>query len=312
MKTFKLIMTLSLLALAACKATVSADDPEFRANQLSWPRYEAKALSGSLFGTVWLAQTAVARTDVSSPSNLIVELYGEAITNACEFNPSISTKPYATVTIPKAYAVKEYQENPMSFLVNGASTRKLVAKRTSLRVETVSSQGFIASFTADGIDDGGAVSEMNGQINVTDCTKAVPFSSWEKMVGNYSLYSFDSVPQDLRHTQITLDQQSFFDRDVKAYQKATVFPLYYSVSASSDASYNFGPIDAKGTTEKSVSGQQTVYTYHYNGPITFRGMDVTLKLDMTVIQYFSDVEIRYTIEVPGQIASSTHKMILKK
>jgi hypothetical protein len=140
-------------------------------------------LSGRLFNQDWAARTAVARPSLNNADVLVVELYAEEIFNACDQNFVSSSLPYATVHIPKDYSVTEYTADfknglsspmtgqPMVYTLLAAGGQNIMAERTAVRINAVTSEGFTASLSSDGIDEQGVASAMNGDVTVKDCTK---------------------------------------------------------------------------------------------------------------------------------------------
>lgn len=323
MKRFGLLaIALSITALTtACSVKSSGDNsdsPGVQSQEKNWPAYAANSLAGQVFGADWKAVTAVARPSQSDANKMVVSIFNESVPAAC--GSQISNKPYATVILPKAYKAQEYvtdleqggEGDPLVFTKVGTTTDVLVALRTKVKIQTITDAGFDALIYARAEDENGAVSEINGTVSVIDCSKNVDFNVWTSLAGGYSLKSYDGVAQDSRYTNIEIDNSRFYDRKSSKYVSAVMFPLYYSVSAGSDASYNFGPIEGLGTSQVTdINGVKTL-SYSYHGPVNYRGMDITMNLDMKVIESGRNMDVTYTLEVPNQVTKVTHQFTLAK
>lgn len=322
MKMFKVITTAAALTLmTACSASVDSPQnlfPDIGNSSKSWPAYSEQALAGNVFGKKWNAITAVAKK--INDKEISLEFYPESKAKACT-TAYTNTMPYATVVIPAAYTTTEYAAdllnpggtgNPLVFTeVNGAP-KNLAAEKTKVRVNSISASGLNVSVYATGLDLDGYQSEINGQINVVDCAKAVDFSVWDELKGWYNLTSFDGASVYQRTAIVEYDSSRFYSRSGQRYLKALTFPLYYSVGQNSDASYNFGPIDGVGVTTVKTENGMTTYKYSYSGPMTFKGMDITMTLDLTVVKSGNTVDVSYTLEVPGNVTKTTHKFSMTK
>ena len=91
-----------------------------------------------------------------------------------------------------------------------------------------------------------------------------------------------------------------------------VFPLYTSVSNNSDVQLNFGPMNGLGTTTSSETNSGKTLVYSYDGPLNYRGMDLTLRLKMNVLKTQSELRIQYTITIPGHVNEASHSLVLRK
>lgn len=319
----KTVFILCGLCLSACHSSLStnAPSPLPDANGLeTWPNYKQRNLSGQLFGENWTAKSAIVRQNVNNTNEYILEISSEDKSNLCDGLVS-NQKSYATLIIPKDYKTTEYKfdlktptgsGNPVVFTSAGSNVQNVISEKSSLRIDSINSLGFKASLTAEATDTEGKILEINGQIDVIDCTQFVSFSDLEKLVGNYSLYSFDGVTQDNRPAKITTEEKYFYDSSSKTYKKFLNLPLYYSVSENSDLTFHFGPIEGFGITTQTQSSEQTTYHYKADGPINYRGIDINLKLDVTMIKSNNDLIISYTLEIPDHIKKTSHSLVLKK
>jgi len=320
---FKAVLVLFGLSLSACHSNLSANAPSPLLDPQSletWPTYKQQNLSGQLFGETWTAQSAVVRQNLNNPTEFILEISSEAKNEACDSLVS-HKKSFATLVIPKDYKTTEYKfdlktstssGNPLVFISAGENIQNLIAEKTSLRIDSINSLGFTASLTAEAVDEQKKASEINGQIAVTDCTKNVPFSELEQLVGNYSLNSFDGIAQNKRPSFIKSEEKNFSEKSSLTYKKSLQLSLYYYVSENSEATYNFGPIDGFGITTKTQNAEQTTYHYTVDGPINYRGVDITLKLDLTMVKSNDGLTVNYTIEIPDHIKKTSHNFLLKK
>lgn len=291
-----------------------------------WPAYSDQALSGTVFGQEWHSQTVVARLSSFNAEEIRVYFYSENTANACD-SSAISSKPYASVILPANLTATEYKvdltnlfanptsivKNPLVFVSTGVSTNAVAANRTKISITSFDETGFTVSAFADsGVVDGTS-SSINGVTHVTDCRKVAPFSVWSELKGSYGLQSFDGQTQDLRPMTIKDDIQSkFYDKASGSYIDAVVFPLIYSISPSSEASYTFGPMDGLGTTQVTTTATSKTYKYAYNGPLNYNNVDITLNLDMTVTVEGTFLFVNYTLEIPGHATKMSHQLTLRK
>ncbi|MGZ3805937.1 MAG: hypothetical protein ACXWRE_16680 [Pseudobdellovibrionaceae bacterium] len=320
MKPFSLFSgTIALALVTACSPHVSLDSLPFGGNPnlKSWPEYSEQQLSGKVFGQDWKAMTAIARP--LNDKEIGLEFYPDVNSKACT-SSLMSSKPYATVVIPAAYTATEYvadmsapgSGNPMVFSVLSASAQNVVAEKTKVRINSISGEGFNASVFAKGTDVDGSVSEINGKIDVKDCAKGVDFSVWDELLGWYTLGSFDGMSVATQTAILDYDSSDFYNDTSKSYLKALTIPLYYSVGQGSSAHYNFGPLDGLGTTSIREENGIKTYKYSYHGPVKFKGMDITMNLDLTVAKYGNKLDVTYTLEVPSYITITTHSFTLTK
>lgn len=327
---FNKILFASLFLLAAltsaCSRTSSGNNegevvPQGVSGQ-DWPTYAEQELSGKVFGQEWKALSAVARPNVGNAAEMILDIYPEKLTDACT-GTAFSQKPFASVVIPAQYAQKEYVAdmlnmtasqtgNPLVFMSMAGTPKNVMAEKTKVRISAITGSGFEMSLYALGKEADGTVSEINGKIKVTDCTRVVDFKEWEALAGWYALKSFDGVAQDGRTSIIQMESSTFYDRSTQQWVPAAVFPLYAQVSANSDMKFDFGPLKGLGETTMVKNGESTVYTYKYAGPIYADGLDVTLNLEMIVTKKADTLEVQYTLEVPKHISKVTHSFVLQK
>lgn len=318
---FKLVSGVALASLVtACSAKVDAPPNPFQGVNdafKTWPEYSDAQLSGKIFGKEWKAVTAVARP--INEKEMSLDFYPEVKSNACT-SALTSSRPYATVIIPKAYTATEYYAdmaspgtgNPLVFTeVNGAP-KNLIAEKTKMRINTISAGGFNVSLYAVGVDTDGYQSEINGKIDVVDCAKAVDFSVWDELKGWYSLSTFVGNAVVSRNTILEYDSSKFYDRASGRYVKTLIFPLYYSVGASSDASYNFGPMEGLGVTTITNHNGIKTYKYSYSGPMTYKGIDITMNLEMSVATWGNNYTVNYTLEVPGHVTKTSKYYEMQK
>ncbi|MBC7466094.1 MAG: hypothetical protein H7256_08880 [Bdellovibrio sp.] len=311
------------IALSACSAKITDDakDKQIKEEAAKWPAFSDQSLAGKIFGKSWSAASAVARVSSLDSSNIIISLYAESVANSCSVS-AYSSKPYATVSIPAAYTVTEYRvdlydttagyKNALAFnetTILGANT--YVADRSRVSVASIDETGFQAYIWATTSQSISAenVSEINGQIHVSDCRKAVAFSEWTSLTGNYQLQTFDGATQDMRPITLQEDTQSkFYDNASSSYIDAMPFPLYYSAYNQ----YNFGPMEGLGVSKVSTTATSKILQYSYNGPINYSNKDITLILDMTVTKQAQYLYVEYTLEVPGLVTKTSHKFTLVK
>lgn len=261
--------------------------------------------------------TAIARP--LNDKEIGIEFYPEVNSKACT-SSLMSSKPYATVVIPAAYTATEYVAdlstpgtgNPLVFSVLSTSAQNLVAEKTKVRINSISGEGFNASVFAKGTDVDGNVSEINGKIDVTDCAKAVDFSVWDELLGWYNLVSFDGTSVSTQTAILDYDSSDFYSNTSESYLKSLTIPLYYSVGQATSASYNFGPLEGLGSTSIRDENGIKTYKYSYHGPVKFKGMDITMNLDLSVAKYGNKLDVTYTLEVPSYITKTTHSFTLSK
>lgn len=149
----------------------TSSDPRY------WPAYATSPLSGIIFGAPWTAVMAVARPSPSNPYELALEFYAEDVPDACSVVPR-TTKPVASLWIPKAYTQTEYLTDlssgtvgrPVTLSATVPTPKSVVAQRTKLRIDRLNSDGFDASLYVQASENGKVTSEINGQIPVVDCS----------------------------------------------------------------------------------------------------------------------------------------------
>lgn len=313
--------TLALAFVTACSPKASDFVPTgvFGVpNTKGWPEYAEQDLSGKVFAEDWKAVTAIARPSTNGGTSL--EFYPETKASACTTS-LMSSKPYATVSIPSAYSVTEYVldttnmdggGNPLVFSVLNGEAKNIMAEKTKVRINAITATGFNVSVYALGKDVDGTVSEVNGKIDVVDCSKVADFSVWDELVAWHQLTHFDGVAVRERTYIVEYMNRAYYDRKAGKYLKSLDMPLLYSVGANSEASYNMGPVSALGTTTvQTVNGVKTL-KYSYNGPATFQGVDIQMILNVTAVKNDRVWTVTYSIEVPGHIKATTHSFTLRK
>jgi hypothetical protein len=284
-----------------------------------WPAYAVNPLSGNVFGSPWTAVTAVAR-QAADPNTLALSIYAEPVSSMCQ-PTSVIKKPVATMMIPKAYAAQEYamdttrsmSGNPLVFQTPGISRREVTAQKTKLNIQTLTDSGFEGALYAQATETDGTISEINGRISVTDCTKVADFSVWDELVGNYRLVAFDGQPQNGRSSNIAFDtNNSFYDKATQQYVKTLIFPLYYNVSNGRSESYAVGPMRSLGISKLNIQGNTKTLGYSYHGPVTYDGTDIVLNLELRAVRVENRLDIVYTLEIPGKVPATSHQMVLEK
>jgi hypothetical protein len=320
------LMMASLAALSACSVKGSAEggsgpasDPQKQSSG-SWPELAKTTLGGNVMGHAWNAQTAILRPSQGDAKNVVVEIYGEKLANACANGANSSQLPFVTVTLPADYKLQQYITDmnqrpanamPLVFSTFVPQADNVIADRTKLSIDAISDHGFTGALYAHGTSASGDVSEINGQIEVLDCSKVASFDVWRKMVGSYSLNTLDGVQKTDVYTSIQERKDVIYDRASKQYLSMIEFPLYYSASDSGGAEYNLGPIEGLGTTTIKGSGAQTTYVYRYDGPTNFNGGDVEIHVEISATPNGNTLDVTYTIEIPNYVKKDTHSFQLK-
>ena len=308
-----------VVALAACSKgnNSSSDGGDQRVQSDGWTAYSDSALSGKVFGQDWSATNAILRPFGTDKKEISVEFYSDSVASVCKNFQA--RKPYASVTIPADYTTTEYRMdlntgsgggNPLVFS-SPSDGQNLIADKTKIRVNALNATGFEASVYAQGTDEKGT-SEINGKIQVTDCSKVVDFSAWDELSGWFNLTSFDGKSVTPRTSIIQYDTQRFYDRASSRYVKTLAFTLYEWVGDNSDSGYNFGPMEGLGQSSITEQNGQKTFTYSYHGAINFRGQDITLNLDLTAVKSGNTITVTYTIEVPNNVKKTTHSFVLSK
>lgn len=322
MKLLKLfLVAMTMMALTtACDVKIDGLNGKDDVGRL-WPAYSTDGLSGKIFGSDWKAVAAFARPIPSDQNNLSLELYAEPVATVCQ-NNFFLTKPYATVVIPKAYAVREYirdvsrspdgNGSALTFISTGAVKRDLTADKTKLSIQSITEAGFEAALYSQGTDNG-EISEINGHVSVVDCAKVADFGVWDELVGDYRLSSFDGQNQDGRNSHIEFDRNNvYYDKVSKQYLKTLVFPLYKAVSPGRTESFTFGPMKGLGFSKLTTEGTVKTLAYSYHGPLTYEGTEITLNLEMKIVKSEGRLEVTYTLDIPGQFPVTSHQFILLK
>lgn len=315
MKPLMTIVISSLLLMTtACSVSKSNNDPVPDSNKpQGGSNYAARAASGKVFGQNWEAKSASVEPSSSDPDRLILRLRPDVPAKIC--GAAFPNTPYIEVNIPADYAVGDYTASvtsgfPVLFQQPGPNPTVLVADDAQYRINAIDAGGFDLSIYAIGRAEDG-VSEVNGQVKVTDCRKVVDFSVWDEFVGWFSLVEFNG--QSINQTvTITRSTRNFYDRATSRWVTSIDFPLIFSASGNSTGSYEFGPLDGLGQTSLTTTNGNKTITYSYHGPIHSNGIDIQLNLDMTLKQEGSVWLITYTLEVPKHINKTTHSFKIRK
>lgn len=307
---------LALLALSACSVTSSSTDDNNPFGNKPTPAFSEQALAGKIFGADWNAKVAVIKPFGNEGREVSLDILSDSPAVPCK--AIYSGNPYATVVIPANYAAGDYslnlgEGNPLVFTGFTGGAKNVIADAGRLRITTIDSSGFLAYLYAKGTEGDGTVSEINGKIQVVDCRKAVDFSVWDEFLGWHDLIELDGKSLSSLSGSGRIETSNFYSRSRSAYVRAAILPLYHSASSSgSSASYNLGALEGLGsTTVTDINGVKTI-NYKFYGPITFKGQDITMNLDMTVARSGSTVKVNYTLEVPGQLAKTSHSFTLRK
>lgn len=307
---------LALLTLSACSVTGSSTEDNNPFGNKPTPEFSEQALSGKVFGADWKAKVAVIKPFGNDGKEVSLDVLSDSPAVPCK--AVYSSNPYATVVIPANYAVGDYslnlgEGNPLVFTGFAGSVKNVIADAGRLRISTIADSGFLAYLYAKGTEGDGTVSEINGKIQVIDCRKVVDFSVWDEFLGWHDLVELDGKSLSPLSGSGRIENSNFYSRTRSAYVRSAVIPLYYSASSSgSSASYNLGALEGLGSTSVSeINGVKTI-NYSFHGPITFKGLDITMNLDMTVVRSGSTVKVSYTLEVPGQITKTSHSFALRK
>lgn len=314
-KIFLVPTCLALLSLAACEISNSADPNGKRDERKPTPAYSESLLSGKIFGQDWKAQVAVLRPSISDKTKLSLDVYATAPTSPCQV--AYTSAPYASVFIPADYQVKEYDFDMKtgSLLVFSALTsisKNLPADSAKLKITALNANGFSGYLYANGVEEDGTVSEINGRLQVIDCRKQVAFSVWDDLAGWYHLVEFDGKVVVPLTTTAEFENKTFYNRNTGKYVRSFIIPLVFDVGTNSSASYSVGPMEGLGKTIYDEFNGTKTLTYSFSGPINFEGSDIMLSLDMTVVKTTSNVKVQYTFEVPGQINKTSHSFTLRK
>lgn len=308
----------SAFLVAGCSSKKSQPVPS-RPPSAGWPTYSKSVVSGKVFGQAWRATVAVIRPFQGDSKLVSLDLYAAANGDVCQ-NSMSSDRPMASVALPANLTKTEYvadmnqpgSGNPMMF-IDMNTAKNLMAEKTKVKVNQISETGLNVSIYAFAKDTDGSVSEINGVIDVLDCSKSADFSVWSELEGWYDLKSLDGQSVDNTHTAIfQMAEQTFFDRANNRWVKTLVFPLYDYVGQNTSSNYEFGPMQGLGASTFKDNGTQKIYTYKYKGPIYTDGFDVTLDLAITAVKTDSDIEVTYTLEVPGQVKRTTHSFVVGK
>lgn len=189
-------------------------------------------------------------------------------------------------------------------------------KTASLRILTMA-----ALITLTGVGCKNAASDVLQLVPTTGKQEQAPvvapaqveFKVWKELIGNYRLTQFNGqAVTTSKYDSIKESMSSFYDRNAGKYLDSVIFPLYASVSAGSDMSYNFGPMESKGTTTLTDGEGVKVYAYKYDGPATLQGVDIEEHLEMNVIHEGINLYVTYTLTVPGHINTITRNFTLQK
>jgi hypothetical protein len=284
-----------------------------------WPTYSKSVVSGKIFGKAWKATVAVLRPFQGDNKLVSLDLYAQAGGDVCQ-NAMSSDQPMASVALPANLSKTEYvadmsqpgSGNPMMF-IDMKTAKNVMAEKTKIKVNQLSDSGLNVSVYAFGLDTDGSVSEINGRIDVLDCSKAVDFSVWSELEGWYDLKSLDGQTAPGTHTAVfQMTSQTFYDRANSRWVQTLVLPLYDFVGENSSSNYEFGVMEGLGVSTYKESGDQKIYTYKYKGPIYTDGEDITLDLSIQVVKTEADMQVTYTLEVPNHIKRTSHSFVVGK
>lgn len=284
-----------------------------------WPAYSKSTAAGKVFGKSWKGSSAVLRPFQSDNKQVSLDIYAQTNGDVCK-SAMASDQPVASVVLPAALSKKEYvadmsqpgSGNPLMF-IDMSSSKNVMAEKTKVRVNQIHDWGLNVSVYAYGRDVDGSVSEINGVIDVTDCSKAVEFSAWEDLAGMYDLISFDGkAVSNSRMAVFDMKNDEFFDRVSDRWVRALMIPLYAHVGENSDSSYDFGVMQGLGNSTLKQSGDQQIYTYAYKGPIYTAGQDIKMDLSLKIVRKDREMQVEYTLEVEKYVKRTTHSFVVRK
>lgn len=316
---------LGTLLTSACKVNTTASVPDEGGNQpktesKNWPEYSRSELAGTVFGQAWKAETAVYSTSLNDKQEIVVKLYAEKLTEPCG-SQSYSAKPFASVHLPKKLALQEYvtdlmddakEKKPLVFSTFVPTAQNMIAHKTKILIESISDKSVKASVYSQAGDADLGISEINGVVEIVNCEAPADFSVWNQFVTGYYLTKFDGKDVSSRYVSIRDDSSTAYDMTAKKYLRMLKMPLVYSISANSELSYNFGPIEGLGATVVTGDSLRKVYSYKYAGPVNYGGTDITLNLQIDMEVTSNSLLINYEVEVPGQVAKTSHQFTLSK
>lgn len=312
MKTVNVLTILvAALLLQACQAKLGSEADGLTPFGKKTP-YANEPLQGNLLGKGWRSVTAVVRPFSGGTNQLNLYIYGESKSSVC--GPDTTSRlPLVSAVIPANYQAREYDLDLTTGtpVVISEGSNNVIADVGRLSITEINEIGFNGFFYTKGYSSDGTISEINGQLKVVDCRKVVDFSVWSTFERSYDLVELDGVAVGPMMAFVRAANNSYYDRASSRYVRAFEFPLFYSVNGSSTASFTFGPMEGLGKTTVNQAGDVKTLTYSYQGPIYYRGTDITLNLDMKVVADTRFTMVSYTLEIPGHIGKSTHTFKLK-
>ncbi|MBC7740917.1 MAG: hypothetical protein H7061_01890 [Bdellovibrionaceae bacterium] len=138
-------------------------------------------------------------------------------------------------------------------------------------------------------------------------------TEWDELKNWYTLTHFDGTAVEHRTATVERDHDySFYNALTSQYVNTLVFPLYSAVYVGTDSAYTFGPMEHLGTSKITTLNGVKTYAYSYHGPIRASGRNVTLNLDLTVVQEGLKYSVSYTLEVPGIITKTWHQYVMTR
>lgn len=162
-----------------------------------------------------------------------------------------------------------------------------------------------------GQNEGGAPPPIGKE---TPKSEPLGFEAWAAMTGEYVVSSFDGSALVGRNVVTSLLRESgrysLLDGGPIDLIK---FPLYDSVGQGGAHAWNFGPMREIGQSTVVRGAAETIYTYECAGEKVSYGrhtFQVWLRLDVRQAVGSSNLEVQYTLRVPGLTEQSSHRFLL--
>ena len=178
----KRLMISALFALALMNCSAKVDTPNIGItpaptpqSDTTYPEFLFQDIQGTVYGQNWLIQSGVVKP-FGTTGQKMIELFSEKPTNPC--SPQfIATKSYITYVLPANFTKDDYRtdlsapsgNNPAVFTNMKAQDQNVMAEKTRVVINDITSQDMHISFYAKGSDSTGSQSEVNGSYIVKFC-----------------------------------------------------------------------------------------------------------------------------------------------
>jgi len=320
MKPIQIILALALgFVSGACqKKSSSNSDSEYAFGGGDKPSnviYKDQALQGTVLGQKWTVGSAFLRASTSSASEVVLEIYGESVSNGCQAPTWNQAK--GSLILPSTVALGDFDVSimsgaPLVFVSRTAGMINQIADSGTLRLAEKSAGKFTAFLKTYTNDSENGSTDLDGRFEIRDCREMASFDDWKVLAGGYDLIEFDGRAVKPSYFSAAMDSSTVRDADSNKPLRMFELPLVYFVGENSSGSLTMGPIEGKGSTQVQPLSDGQKISYQLNAPVIYSGVRVTLLMDLKIVNRSGRVEIDYVVEVPGHLKRESHRLVLRK